>query len=186
MIFGSVRGLALLLGSVGAALMAGGCNSSEPKVCVPPDTLVQERDTMPLVDSLGMRKAILGLWKADTIHTTRGVQHWPGGSVHQVLIEPYPDRKDPTVRRIERTLASWGHRRGPLRGPTSIMANIRVRFQGSDGMDLDTLVLEGDFYPQERSISGEALGSRSKGSMDLQLEGWDRLNVNSFRYRRVP
>ena len=66
------------------------------------------------------------------------------------------------------------------------MANIRVRFQGSDGMDLDTLVLEGDFYPQERSISGEALGSRSKGSMDLQLEGWDRLNVNSFRYRRVP
>lgn len=186
MIFPSLRGLALVIGSVGAALMVGACNSSKPKDAVPPDTLVQERDTMPPLDSLGMRKAILGLWRADTTHSIRGLQDWPGGSVQQILIEPFPDRKDPTVRRMEKWLVKIGHKPGPCRSPTAIMADIRVRVQRADSSDIDTLLVIGTYYPAEHLISGTNMGGGIKGSADFQLEAMDRLNFNSYRYRRVP
>lgn len=51
---------------------------------------------------------------------------------------------------------------------------------------LDTQVLDGELYPQELSISGEAFGARTKGRADVQLVGWDRMNLKGYGCRRVP
>lgn len=185
MIFRSMRGLALVIGCVGAALMVGACTTSKPKVCVPPDTLAQERDTMPALDSLGMRKALLGTWVADLRPDDRGLQDWEGGSVEQILIESFPDRKDPTVRSLEKWLVKIGHKPRPCRSPTAIMADIRVRVQRADSSDIDTLLVIGTYYPAEHLVSGTNMGGRMKGPSDFRLKGWDLLNFNGYRYRRV-
>ena len=165
-------------------MSASGCLSSQST----PNAMlrrVAESDSMPILDSLAMRHAILGRWQKDAPPIDDSVLHWASYPVSQVLIEPFDDRKDPTVLKTERALASWGHKNARFRSPTSIMANIRVRFQRADSVDIDTLLVSGDFYPAERSIEGETMGARVKGQISFQLVGPDRLLVNSFPYLRI-
>ncbi|MEK7393626.1 MAG: hypothetical protein AAB214_13790 [Fibrobacterota bacterium] len=175
--------LLIVVGALGIALTPG-CSWSGPRQDAKASSQGQP-DSLPLLDSLSMRKMIQGRWIQDSSRVSKRVLKWASYPVSQVLIEPFHDRKDPTVRKVERALAAWGHADTEFRSPTSILANIRVRFQRADSVDIDTLLVSGEYYPKERSIDGETMGARVKGQVSFRLVGEDRLLVKGFPYLRV-
>lgn len=132
-----------------------------------------------------MRRAILGRWIQDPNRTSPRVLEWASVRVSQVLIESFVDSQDPTVLRVERALAASGHKETHARSPTSIMANIRVRFQNADSVDIDTTVISASFYPEENKISGNTRGGQVKGPISFRLVAPDRLLVKGFPYIRI-
>jgi len=181
--FRSARGL-LAVALLGTAL--AGCSAGRADASDPPEPK-RYQSPVPQLDSLQIRQAILGTWvrlDSDSSAQAHG-QLWAERRVRQVVIEPFEDRKDPTVRSIERTLASWGHGNGPFRDPANILANIRIRTQGTGGRDIDTLVVSGHFYPQDAEVGGHYLGARDKGEFSIRIVGTNCAVIEGYPYRRA-
>jgi len=171
----------LLLAVIGLA----SCSAGHADASDPPEPK-RYKSPPPRLDSLQIRKAILGTWRRVESDSSAQAHRelWSERRVRMVVIEPFEDRKDPTVLNIERTLASWGHGNGPFRNPTNILADIRIRTQGGDGRDIDTLVVSGHFYPKDAEIGGHYLGARDKGEFSIRIVGTNCALINGFAYLR--
>lgn len=184
---GVSRSASVLLAATLLGVAFAGCSAGRVDAKDPPEPK-RYKSPVPHLDSLEMRQAVLGQWirvEPDSSVRRLGKFGLQDREVRQVVIEPFEDRKDPTVLDIERTLASWGHGKGPFRSPTSILADIRIRTQGGDGRDIDTLVVSGHFYQEDAKISGHYLGARDKGDFSIRIVGSDCALINGHPYRRA-
>jgi hypothetical protein len=172
-----------LLAAALVAVAIAGCSSKRSDASDPPESK-RYKSPPPQLDSQQIRQAILGSWRQvppDSLHLELGIFD---RDINLVVIEPFEDRKDPTVLNIERTLASWGHGNGPFRDPANILADIRIRTQREDGRDIDTLVVSGHFYPEDAEIGGHYLGARDKGEFSIRIVGTNCALINGFAYLR--